>query len=193
MLIDDGKGKGFMAGVDSANRLLTLAQTITSREVGAIAGDASYFFTTGQLTLTSANESGLLYVKNQSPNRVFVLESLQVSLGLSAGGTAKDVVVKIYPNPTAGTLLTAGTTVSAVNSNFGSSVPAQAQVLVGAEGSTIVPTATNIQFIFRDQYYTNIDVVGCLPIGTALAISITPGTGNTSMKVLLSAGGFYTS
>lgn len=191
MFIEDGKGSGSQAHVDQSNRLSTLAQTFSSRAVASVKGDAGYFFTTSAITLTSANESGLLYVKNQSPNRVFVIESVQVSLGLSTGGTAKDVTLKVYPNPTAGTLLTAGTSVSAVNSNFGSSVPAQAQVLVGAEGSTIVPTATNIQFILRDQLYTTLNVVACLPIGTAAALSITPGTANTSMKVVLAVAGFY--
>jgi hypothetical protein len=191
MFIEDGKGGGFQAHVDGENRLSTLAQTLPSRAVASIQGDSGYFFTTSVITLTSANESGLLYIKNLSQNRVFVIETVQVSLGLSTGGTAKDVILKVYPNPTAGTLLTAGTSVAAVNSNFGSTVPAQAQVLVGTEGSTIVPTATNIQFILRDQLYTNLNVVACLPIGTASALSITPGTANTSMKVVLAVAGFY--
>lgn len=193
MFIQDGTGSGFLVHVDGQNRLVSLAQSISMREVAATQGNAAYFFTTGLVTLTNAAESGLLYLKNLDPNRVLIIENIQINLGVSTGGPGKDVIIRIYTNPTSGTLLTAGTAISPGNANFGSTSPAQATLLLGAVGATIVSPATGLPFIFQDAERENVQVAGVLPVNTSAAMSVQPGTGNTSMTVTLAFGGFYIS
>lgn len=193
MFIQDGTGDGFLVHVDGENRLVSLAESISLREVAATQGDAAYFFTTGLVTLTNAAESALIYLKNLDPNRVLIIENIQINLGVSTGAPGKDVLVRIYTNPTSGTLLTAGTAISPGNANFGSTSPAQATLLLGTVGSTVVSAATGLPFIFQDGERENVQVAGVLPINTSAALSVQPGAGNTSMLVTLAFGGFYMS
>ena len=72
-MIMDGTGKGYQAQVDEKNRLRVLAVGKTIAEDAAKAGD-SYNINTGTITLTSASESGVLYLKNNGDNDVIVAQ-----------------------------------------------------------------------------------------------------------------------
>jgi hypothetical protein len=191
MFIQDGKGDGAMAHVDSSNRLSTCAQTITLREVSAALGNAAYFFATGLVTLTSGNESALLYIRNTDSNRYLIMQNINMSIGVSTGAPGASVIVRLYLNPTGGTLLTGGTAVNAGNANLGSTVPAQATVQVGAEGSTVTSAGSPVNIILRDNVFEQITVVAAMPVGTAAAVSVDPAAGNTSMQVAIQVGAYY--
>lgn len=192
MQLQDGTGRGFAARVDDSNRLVTLSETITVREVGVIKGDAAYFFTIGLANLTSANESALLYIKNTKTDSVFLMEKIYVSMGNAVGSPGGDVLFKVYPNPTSGSLLTAGAPIIGSNANFGSSVPAQAVALAGAEGKTIASDDPAILLVLHDRFYRTIEFSGALPNGNAMGISIQPPFGNVLMNVSLIVSGYYT-
>ena len=191
MFLEDGQGTGRLAHVDGSNRTVTRAEMITMREVSSILGNASYFFSSGVVTLTTGGESGVLYVKNLNPNQVLVVTNLSVFLGISTGAPGLNVTMRAYANPTSGTLLTGGTSVSAGNSNFGSTVPAQATVIVGAEGLGVVAAAPPVSFIIRDNFFNDFGIAATLPVGTAAALTIDPAAGNTSMLVTVTVAGFY--
>ena len=62
VFIGDGKGKGFTAGVDSNQRLLTQSISFERPDYFSTVGQ-SFNINTGKFTLTSANKSAVLYVK----------------------------------------------------------------------------------------------------------------------------------
>ena len=121
-ILEDGKGSGKKAGIDNVNRLLTRAVTLEEKDLSASTGD-KYNINTGDITLTDATITSVLYIKNNE-DRDLVITGLIYNLGNSTGGSG-DGVIDVYRNPTAGTIVTdavavdVGTGVSA-NQNFGS-------------------------------------------------------------------------
>jgi len=72
-VITDGSGKCFSAKVDEDNRLHTLSTTRTREVDSTLRGD-TYYFSTGKVQITGANESWLLYFKN-TDTKDWVIES----------------------------------------------------------------------------------------------------------------------
>ena len=87
-VIENGKGTGDKAKVDSSNRLATLATTITSAEDATERAD-SFNINSGLVTLTDASEQGILYVKNNG-DRDLKISAIVVILGPSTGGLTTD-------------------------------------------------------------------------------------------------------
>ena len=83
-MIGDGTGHGYQAKVDNLNRLHTHGTVRTEEEFGAIAGQ-TYNVNTSTISLTSANESAVLYFKNESNENVFI-SNIGFLLGNSTGG-----------------------------------------------------------------------------------------------------------
>lgn len=188
ILIEDGRGSGKTAGVNPENRLLTKSITSLAIEHATLNG-LSYSIDVGVITLTSANESGILYIKNNNSN--LVLEMNSIFFGIGKSNATGDCIVKIYSNPTTGTLISSGTTITPTNRNFGLSTPAQGTFLSGAEGRTITSgiNATNIIIQSPNTFVMESSVI--LPTGYSMAFSITPPTGNTSMKISMFVRIFY--
>lgn len=183
MFILKSGSSGNTAEVDSKNRVQAFSTSQTESTARAIEGD-SYNINTGTITLTSANASSLLYLKNTDTvdwivARVFY--NAETSTGGSGGWLAE-----VDANPTGGTLLTGGTAFEPVNFNFGSAKTLTSTCLKGAEGdtatggtqgaiSTIVPSSGTRVLIPFDSVI--------LKPGSSLSITITPPTGNTSMDI----------
>lgn len=184
MRIQDGKGKGYEAKVDNYNKLHTRSVTVSSELVGALLYN-QFGINTTAITLTSANESALLYAYWADPAEHMILSRQVMSFGPSTGGSGQ-VRIRIIRNPTGGTLISAGTAITPVNNNFASSLTANGTWKKGAEGSTVtggldmVDVGTNSGSIL---VVSDIDWV--VPNGSSYVIAITPPTGNTSMKVYL--------
>jgi len=188
IIIEDGRGSGISAGVNLDNRLLTKAISSTTLEDASFDG-FSYSVDIGTVTLTTAGESGLLSIKNTDPNLMLQISS--VVFGIGKSNIAGDVIIKGYSNVTTGTLISGGSSVTPTNRNYGLSTPAIATVLKGSEGSTITNGTQSATFIVQSPSALEVDSTVVLPNGYSIALSVTPPSGNTSMKVSILARIFY--
>ena len=180
--IIDGEGSGKEAGVDYCNRVKAKATTISGAVSAQQKGDA-YFLSSGLVTLTSGNESGVLYIKTNETS-VVVIDSIQIQLGLSDG--TGDVIRGDYVAVSGGTLLTDQDPGIAVNVNAGSSKSLDTDVYKGKEGATITGISTGQNIYQAGTTYEETTGGFIVPKGSDLAVSITPPAGNTSMNVVFS-------
>ncbi len=177
--IKDGTGASKFAKVDSTNRLHTRG-IVTNLYQQALVDGKAFFISSGVQTLTSANISYLLYVKNNDDRDLLVDLSI-VNLGASTGGSG-DFIFTITLNPTAGTLVSAGSTGVAANVNLGSATTADLTVLTGIEGSTLtdgIPIPNILNYPGRETVQDTV----VLPRGSSLAMGATPPSGSTAMSV----------
>jgi hypothetical protein len=181
--IIDGTGTGNVAKVDSRNRLSTLSISETTSESAARDGN-SYNINTGTINLTSANESGVLYIKNNGDNDIVLLQ-IGYLVGNSTGGTG-DFNAKVVFNPTGGTVISGATSVDVnVNKNAGSSKTLTVDCYKGAEGNTITggnDTYLSLLPSAGRSYVINTGSIH-LPKGSSLGITLTPQSSNTSTDV----------
>lgn len=179
----DGTGGGTSAKVDKDNRLHTYSVSESTEQALAQQG-RSFNFNTGNISLTTANESAVAYFKNNGDNDVHVT-SIGYLLGNSTGGSG-DLEAHVLRNPTTGTIVSNAADVPVlVNKNFGSTNQLTANAYKGAEGNTLTDGS--------DAYYSLIpgaarayiintgDLV--IPKGQSIGVTITPQSSNTSMNV----------
>lgn len=178
--ISDGKGTGSLAGVSHDNRLLTSSRTVEFIDQKSIDG-TGFIVGTNIITLTSANESAIFYVKNDNPEMYLQMVSLSYNLGKS--NSTGDVIIKAFANITGGTLLTDGYEIEPVNRNFGTFIPATGTFLQGSEGLTVTGGQIYNTKIYQDGVSDNLITGTILPNGSSYSVSIQPPAGNTSMKV----------
>jgi hypothetical protein len=152
-----------------------------------------YNIVTEKITLTSAGESGVLYVQNTNPDLMLVLDSLVLTLGASTGGaaSARSEVIS-YRGPTGGTLISAGTDITPVNRNLGITTPAQMVAKKGAEGATITGGTVMLHSATTAIISLNRAAIG-IPNGSSFAMSITPPLGNTNMSAFVNILCYYAS
>lgn len=183
--IEDGTGSGKAAKVNTDNQLEVRSVTQSSFE-RATSGGNSFNINTGLITLTSAGESGILYVKNTSSTKNIRVDGVVVILGPSTGGATTDTThIRFYKNPTTGTLISGASAVSdESNRNFGSGITLEADSYKGAEGNTITDGTTHIQSLVSpgNRVFFSIDEV--LQPGNSTAVSYEPPDSNTSMKCM---------
>lgn len=152
---------------------------------------------TGDITLTSASKTSLLYIKNTSTLGDLVVTALIYNLGNSTGGSG-DVKIDILRNPTAGDIITnannvaVGTGVEA-NQNFGAANVLTGQFYKGASGETPF-TDGSISIATRSASMTGRIVITLgavtIPAGSSLGVDYTPPSGNTSQTVQVAASCF---
>ena len=176
--IEDGTGKGNVAGVDNTNRVLVRSIGETIFQSAAEDGDA-FFIGTPLITLTSANESAICYIKNNEDEQL-VLGQFFLIAEVTTGGSPNMFRVNWYKNPTS---ISSGTATSALNQNFGSSQGLDADIEYGVEGSTITGGALAATLSFPIGQFNVIDANLVLEKGSSLVISVDPPAGNTSMPV----------
>lgn len=181
IVIQDGR-TGQTAEVDSDNRLKTAATSQTASTSAAFNGDL-FNVNTGTLNLTTANPSALLYLSNIDiadwvMTRVFY--NAEVSTGGSGGWLAE-----VIANPSAGTLVSAGTAFLPANLNFGSAKLLTSTTLKGVEGSTITDGEVRVSTIVPAsgvRVLISFDSIILEP-GASIAVRITPPAGNTSLDI----------
>lgn len=167
-IIRDGSGSGFEARVTSDNRL-AVNSSIASAFATASAESQGAFSACAQqnISLTAASgESGVLYI---APSDIpFVLGAFAVGSDVSG-------VWRAYANVTGGTLISAGTSVDAVNLNLASGRVFGGTVLRGANGLTV----TGGSVLFYGEVaagFNMLDTAGALivPPGAAVALTFEP-------------------
>lgn len=175
--ITDGTGKGNSAGVDNTNRLLTRSVTEDIFQNAAEEGEA-FFIGTPLITLTTATESAICYVKNNEDSPLILGRFFLIAE--TTNGTPTMFRVNWYKNPTS---ISSGTATSALNQNFGSSEQLDADIEYGVEGSTITGGALAATLSFPVGAFNDFEANLILEKGSSFVISVDPPAGNTSMPV----------
>lgn len=187
----DGSGDGFRAQVDSDKRLLISANVLSESLAVTLKGD-TFSFASGSMVLTSANASAILYVKNNE-DRHLVVESIRFQGFDSTGGAGGIPTWTILKNPTAGTIISAGTVAVPSNANFGSQNAFDVVMLRGGEGFTFTDGTIHAN-IFGDKIPVRASIETaefCIPRGSAIGIRVTPPTGNTSWTMSAGFRGYF--
>ena len=188
MFITDGTGRGYQGEVDSTNKFATRSVDQSFEAEASKNGD-SYNINTGILTLTSANKSAVIYLKNNE-SRDLIITNLFYLIGNSTGGSG-DVLITVLRNPTTGTIIDNATDVEMnVNRNFGSPKTLASNAYKGAEGYTFTNGTKVIESIFNQSAQRAALGVGTIILGksNSIGIEMTPATGNTSLDVEFAIG-----
>ncbi len=130
--IEDGKGKGFSVGVDNQNRLFTRSVTESEFDKATRTGNA-YNINTLFFAVTESVERPLLYFKNNE-NKTVTLAAWFIG---TSGASSNNAIIKMYTNPTSGTIISGGNDVEAVNRLVGSSNTLDADIKSGGDGFTV--------------------------------------------------------
>jgi len=174
------------AHVDSNQHLHTEAVTRVEKDQADRQG-WKFNINTGDITLTNATLTSVLYVKNTA-NDDIIIDSLIYNLGNTTSGTG-DVVISVLRNPDAGSMITnandvlVGPTVVA-NQNFGSTNLMTGLFYKGATGETALSGGQGTTITTRSSSATGRIFISLgsmtLPKGSSLGINYTPPTSNTS-------------
>ena len=174
---------GSTAEVDSRNRLQTFATVETaSTYAAAVSGDL-FNINTETITLTSGSPSSVLYMKN-TDSVIWIFSRIFYNAEVSTGGTG-GWLAEVLANPTAGTLISGGTTITPHNLNFGSAKELTATTLKGAEGDTLTDGVVRVSTIVPSsgsRVLIGFDSVILEP-GSSIGVRVTPPVGNTGMGV----------
>ena len=173
--IRDGKGRGFLASVNSNNQLVTRSTSVEQRLKSA--ADAHYYeATTGKITLGNATSTGLVYIANTGKIPI-VIDRVFYDMWTSTGGTGADGTILYYRDPT----ISGGTDIVPTNTNFGSTSNIEATVKKSL--ATISGTAWWSAYITDKQSFAIEEGRIVLPSGSSFAIAVAAPTGNTSMDI----------
>jgi len=183
----DGTGSGKSAKVDSNFRLHVHSVGETVAENASQSGD-SYNINTGTVTLTTATESAVLYLKNNGDFDLHI-STIGFLLGTSTSG-AGDLHLRVDKNVTGGTIVSTALDVAInQNKNVGSSKILTVDAFAGAEGRTATGGVTTYTSLLagaaRGYVISTGDVV--IPKGGSVAVFVTPQTSNTNMDVQIFA------
>ena len=186
MIIQDSS-TGATAKVSVNNRLQVHSITTSEASTAATEGDG-YNINTGLITLTDAAESGVLYIQNNE-DRDLQIEFLEMILAPSTGGAITDATrVRVYRNPTGGTLISGAVLVSNnQNRNFGTNRTLTADTYKGATGNTVTGGDVIMEVFVNpsEREFLSIDMT--LTKGDSIAVSYEPNDSNTSMKCMAAA------
>ena len=176
--IKDGTGTGNLVRVDSENHLQTRAITETDNENAVLDGRA-FNINTEFLTITSNAEHALLYIKNNE-DRDLIIAAWFNGTDFGTNGVTAAGLVRVYYNPTGGTIISDETAVTPVNRNAGSSRTLSADVYSGGQGITFSgqdPTAVlyQTQTVSSRAFGT---VFLTLPKGSSLVSTYQPNGAN---------------
>lgn len=186
MQIESGTGKRTEAKVGDDFRFWVDAIIKGENEQATLDG-RSYDINTGLITLTSAGESGCLYVKNNEV-RDLKVTAIIVILGPSTGGVVTDTTrIRIYKNISTGTLVSGALDVDVnSNRNFGSLNVLDVDDFKGIEGATITDGTVHIDSLISPGNRRVFAIDEIIPKGKSIAVSYEPPDSNTSMKTMTS-------
>jgi len=184
--IKNGDG-GDIAKVDVNKRLHTSGVNEELRDHACDSSIAQkYNINTGDMTLTDANKTSVLYIKNTGDSDL-VITALIYNLGATTSGTG-DVLIEVLRNPTAGDIVSntndcaVGPGVSA-NQNFGSTNTMSGNFYKGATSEGVFSDGA-VSVSTRSAANTGRIVISLgaviLPKGASLGVDYTPPASNSS-------------
>lgn len=178
--------------IDSNNRMATNATVETLADKAADSGD-KFNINTGDLTLTNATKTSVLYISNSSDDPL-IITTLIYNLGNTTSGTG-DVLIEVIRNPTAGDIVTNANNVAvgpgvSANQNFGSNKTLSGSFFKGASGETaFTDGAVSVSTRLSSATGRILVALGAIELtkGASLGINYTPPASNTSQKVQFAA------
>ena len=186
--IQDGTGSSREAKVNQDNRLSTSAVTESEADFATEIG-TRFNINTGTINLTDANNTTVLYIKNNEDSPL-IITALIYNLGNSTGGSG-DLTVEVVRNPTAGDIITNANNVSILqNQNHGTTRTLSVDAYKGATSEALITDgSTSISTLSSSGTGRIVISLGALdlPKGSSLAVNITPQSGNTSQGVQVAA------
>lgn len=177
--IKDGTGSGYLAKVNSNNRLEVLA--VSRSRIADIATDEadSFIIASGFISLTTtASYNGLLYIKNNSSTKSIIIGTVRVC----GNGSSGSVLVKYIRNPTAGTLISDGNLAQQYSGNLGEDKVFDGLAYsASGDGKTVTDGNDFTQYInvlpgHSIQFYDGAIVI---PNGKSIAIVVKPSIATT--------------
>jgi hypothetical protein len=141
---------GDKAKVDPQGRLLVASTSFTRYEQASEDGRA-FNANTEYVTLTSAGENGVFYMKNTADADVIIEAWFWGVENLSGGTPTGNPVLRAYFNPTGGTLISEATPVAVVNRNGGSSETFEEVIAYKASGTGKTVTGVTDPVLYQLQ------------------------------------------
>ena len=173
--IKDGRGRGFLAAVNKQGNQITRAVAVDQHTKSAL--DGNYFeATTGQVTLTTDAETGVVYLKNNELTTI-VVDKVFIDIWASTGGDANGGIIKYWKNPT----VTGGTSITPVNTNFAH--PDSATVDLKSLTTIALGTVWWIGYFEPKSSVVIDEGKFVIPPGYSFGLSLQAPAGNTNMKV----------
>lgn len=174
--IEDGTGKGKLAGVDDNNRLQTDSTTTTSLSVTSKRDGNAYTVGTDgvvSFSFSSGTDNAILYCKNNEDKDLFV--------DVCVVSQDQPGVYKYFKNPTAGTLVSSGTSTVPVNFNFGSSNVADLDVIKLDQAGREFSDGDLITYSRNPAGLQPLDFLGTVvvPKGSSFGITFDPDSTGT--------------
>jgi hypothetical protein len=145
-----------------------------------------YNINSGIITLTTAAESALLYVKS-TDSKIFIVKEIIVSLSNSTGGSGTGTL-RVYRNPTTGTIISGASPANVNNRAFYSQTSFGGQAFKGATGNTITSPTTPFLSTTRSTFTEPIPLdaeILALGQGNSIGVSWQPPAGNTSQTAIV--------
>jgi hypothetical protein len=181
----DATGRANGAKIDSTNRLWVRSSALSQQLEAACNGD-SFQLGSGVVTITSASESAVLYVKNNEDEDL-LLTGINITSKSMTGSTDDVALAKLYTsNPTG---LSSSTSQTPLNNNFGSSKALDADVESGGNAVTVTGGSVTGAFYIPVNTFFNTEIAWVLPRGTSVAVSFTAGSGTTAWPVTVTLEG----
>ncbi len=185
--ISDGRTQNTLK-VDTNFRAHVSSVSDDTKDRAAEFGD-KYNINTGDITLTDASETSLIFVKNNEDFDL-VITQLTYNLGASTGGSG-DVIINVIRSPTAGSIVSdaiaveVGTGVSA-NLNFGSNKTLAIDAFKGDTADTVFTDGVTC-ILTRSAANSGRIIIELgavvLPKGSSVGVNYTPPASNTSQIV----------
>ena len=150
--------------INEDGRQLCASESAPSIEIHAEKGLA-FYIVSGFVDLTTSGESGILYVKNDSPSLNLHLHSVR-----TCGKQATEW--RMIRNPSAGTLISAGTAKTPVNLDFSSKITCPCTVMAGSEGKTVTDGDEAATWIDHGPGHSASEVGGSIILGPGDTIAI---------------------
>jgi hypothetical protein len=180
--IMDGTGQGNRAGVTSDNHLLVESRTETSYQIAAESGRAFNINDYDKSLSAITGEQAVLYIKNNGDKSLNLINLFGGFWNVSTG-TNDTFLIRVYQNPTGGTLISDANELSVANRSAGAVDTFDNDLVVygaSAGGKTFgsVPSTPNAFLIQGSgRLFAGIDLA--IPVGQAYGITIET-TGGTA-------------
>lgn len=187
MIVEDGKGTGYSAQVDTTQRLRTRSVSEDPSIEATFNGD-HYAITSGAIDLTSTSPSAMMYFIN---NEEFPLLIDRIILNStdSVGGTVDEFFFALFSNCT-GMTNGNGNEATQVNTNFSSNNTLNITSEKGAEGASL--TGGTQVAGWRIENPTRMRIINVRWVfekGAGIGVRITPPDSNTSMNTTVALNG----
>jgi hypothetical protein len=177
--LEDGAGSSKKLKVNNSNRALTDSVTKGTDQDAAKEGRL-FQFGSMPVNLTSANESAILYFKNNEDADLEIVSFSFGSNGMTGSNPGDVYLLRLYTNSQG---ITGGTDTEAVNNNLGSSKKLNADIQFGAEGSTVTGGLPAGNALIEPSTFKRFPLYWVVPKGSSLAITVQPAAGNTNATV----------